>query len=353
MRFTLSSSALNARLQSLAKVINSKNSLPILDSFLFEVSNSGLKITASDSENVMTSLVALSECDGEGSFAVPNRTILDAVKELPEQPLSFDVDIEALTIKILYQNGMYNFTAQNADEYPHTQAVPDGANVITMTSASLVSNITRSLFATATDELRPVMNGIYFDLTTDYLAIVATDGHKLVRNQDYTVKSENAASFILPKKPASLLKNVLSKDDNEVIIKFDDRSTEIRFAEGQLTCRLIEGNYPNYNSVIPQNPHNMNIDRKSLIGALRRVLPFASDIDFATSAKEQIICDYNGPQMSIGFKGSSLQDILNNLDGDEVIFQLADPSRAGVIVPAQQPENANILMLIMPMLLND
>ena len=373
MRFTLSSSALNARLQSLAKVINSKNSLPILDSFLFEVSNSGLKITASDSENVMTSLVALSECDGEGSFAVPNRTILDAVKELPEQPLSFDVVIEALTIKILYQNGMYNFTAQNADEYPHTQAVPDGANVITMTSASLVSNITRSLFATATDELRPVMNGIYFDLTTDYLAIVATDGHKLVRNQDYTVKSENAASFILPKKPATLLKNVLSKDDNEVVIKFDDRSTEIRFAEGQLTCRLIEGNYPNYNSVIPQNPHNMNIDRKSLIGALRRVLPFASessqlvrfrieagklevsseDIDFATSAKEQIICDYNGPQMSIGFKGSSLQDILNNLDGDEVIFQLADPSRAGVIVPAQQPENANILMLIMPMLLND
>ena len=295
MRFTLSSSALNARLQSLAKVINSKNSLPILDSFLFEVSNSGLKITASDSENVMTSLVALSECDGEGSFAVPNRTILDAVKELPEQPLSFDVDIEALTIKILYQNGMYNFTAQNADEYPHTQ----------------VSNITRSLFATATDELRPVMNGIYFDLTTDYLAIVATDGHKLVRNQDYTVKSENAASFILPKKPATLLKNVLSKDDNEVVIRFDDRSTEIRFAEGQLTCRLIEGNYPNYNSVIPQNPHNMNIDRKSLIGALRRVLPFASessqlvrfrieagklevsseDIDFATRAKESLVCE--------------------------------------------------------------
>ena len=373
MRFTLSSSALNARLQSLAKVINGKNSLPILDSFLFEVGNKELKITASDSENVMTSLVSLDECDGEGSFAVPNRTILDAVKELPEQPLSFDIDTDALTIKILYQNGIYNFTAQNADEYPHTQAVPDGAHVITMSSASLVNNITRSLFATAADELRPVMNGIYFDLSTDFLSIVATDGHKLVRNQDYTVKSDTPASFILPKKPAMLLKNVLTKDDNEVVIKFDDRSAEVRFAEGQLTCRLIEGNYPNYNSVIPQNPNNMSIDRRSLIGALRRVLPFASessqlvrfrieagklevsseDIDFATSAKEQIICDYNGPQMSIGFKGSSLQDILNNLDGDEVIFQLADPSRAGVIVPAQQPENANILMLIMPMLLND
>lgn len=373
MRFTLSSSALNARLQSLAKVINGKNSLPILDSFLFEVGNKKLKITASDSENVMTSLVSLDECDGEGSFAVPNRTILDAVKELPEQPLSFDIDTDALTIKILYQNGIYNFTAQNADEYPHTQAVPDGAHVITMSSASLVNNITRSLFATAADELRPVMNGIYFDLSTDFLSIVATDGHKLVRNQDYTVKSDTPASFILPKKPAMLLKNVLTKDDNEVVIKFDDRSAEVRFAEGQLTCRLIEGNYPNYNSVIPQNPNNMSIDRRSLIGALRRVLPFASessqlirfhietgklevsseDIDFATSAKEHIVCDYNGPQISIGFKGSSLQEILNNLDSDEVVFQLADPSRAGVIVPAQQPENTNILMLIMPMLLND
>ena len=242
MRFTLSSSALNARLQSLAKVINGKNSLPILDSFLFEVGNKELKITASDSENVMTSLVSLDECDGEGSFAVPNRTILDAVKELPEQPLSFDIDTDALTIKILYQNGIYNFTAQNADEYPHTQAVPDGAHVITMSSASLVNNITRSLFATAADELRPVMNGIYFDLSTDFLSIVATDGHKLVRNQDYTVKSDTPASFILPKKPAMLLKNVLTKDDNEVVIKFDDRSAEVRFAVGQLTCRQIEGN---------------------------------------------------------------------------------------------------------------
>ena len=374
MRFTLSSGTLNARLQSLSKVINSKNSIPILDSFLFEVSNSELKITASDNENVMTSSVALDECDGEGSFAVPNRTILDAVKELPEQPLSFDIDTEALTIKILYQNGMYNFTAQNADEYPHTQTVPDSATIITLDSTSLINNITRSLFATAQDELRPVMNGIYFDLTTDYLAIVATDGHKLVRNQNFNIKSEAAASFILPKKPATLLKNVLSKDGSDVVIKFDDRCAEVKFTDGQLSCRLIEGNYPNYNSVIPENPNNMNIDRKSLIGALRRVLPFASessqlirfhieagklevsseDIDFATSAKEQITCEYSSSQpINIGFKGSSLQEILTNIESDEVIFQLADPSRAGVIVPAEQPENENILTLIMPMLLND
>lgn len=374
MKFTLSSGALNSRLQSLAKVINSKNSLPILDSFLFEVANNSLKITASDSENIMQTTIALDSCEGEGVFAVPNRTILDAVKELSEQPLTFDIDVEALTIKILYQNGMYNFTAQNADEYPRTAAVPDGATLLTIDSSTLADNISRSLFATAQDELRPVMNGIYFDLTADCLAIVASDGHKLVRNQNFNIKSDTPASFILPKKPATLLKNTLSKDGGDVTIKFDDRTAEIHFSETVLTCRLIEGKYPNYNSVIPQNnPNKMVIDRKALISALRRVLPFSSessqlvrlslaggklelsaeDIDFATSAKEQIVCDYTGNAMSIGFKGGSLQEIINNIDSNEIEMQLADPSRAGIVVPAEQPENENILMLLMPMLLND
>ena len=374
MRFTLSSTSLSNRLQTLARVINSKNSLTILDSFLFEVRNNQLNITASDSENVMKSYVLLDECDGEGQFAVPNRTILDAVKELPEQPLTFEVDTEHFTVRILYQNGLYNFTAQNADEYPHTQSIPDGATVITVDGAVLNDNITRSIFATAQDELRPVMNGIYFDLTSESLSIVASDGHKLVRNKNFTVKSESPASFILPKKPATLLKNVLGKESGDVVIKFDNRSAEISFSEGVLSCRLIEGRYPNYNSVIPQNnPNQLTIDRKLLVGALRRVLPFASessqlvrfhletgklvlsseDIDFATSAKEEITCDYSGQNMNIGFKGSSLSEILTNLDSTEVVIQLADPSRAGIIVPAEQPENEDVLMLIMPMLLND
>jgi DNA polymerase-3 subunit beta len=374
MRFTLSTTSLSNRLQTLARVINSKNSLPILDSFLFEVRNNQLNITASDSENVMKSYVLLDECDGEGQFAVPNRTILDAVKELPEQPLTFEVDTEHFTVRILYQNGLYNFTAQNADEYPHTQSIPDGATVITVDGAVLNDNITRSIFATAQDELRPVMNGIYFDLTSESLSIVASDGHKLVRNKNFTVKSESPASFILPKKPATLLKNVLGKESGDVVIKFDNRSAEISFSEGVLSCRLIEGRYPNYNSVIPQNnPNQLTIDRKLLVGALRRVLPFASessqlvrfhletgklvlsseDIDFATSAKEEITCDYSGQNMNIGFKGSSLSEILTNLDSTEVVIQLADPSRAGIIVPAEQPENEDVLMLIMPMLLND
>lgn len=374
MRFTLSSTALSSRLQSLSRVINSKNSLPILDCFLFEVHNNQLSITASDSENVMQSTIGLDTCEGEGEFAVPNRTILDAVKELPEQPLTFNVDINKFTVEVVYQNGIYHFTAQNAGEYPHTQTIPDGATVITIDSGVLSDNISRSLFATAQNELRPVMNGVYFDLTADSLAIVASDGQKLVRNRNFNIKSDTPASFILPKKPATLLKNVLGRDGGDVVIKFDDRNAEVRFADGVLSCRLIEGRFPNYNKVIPtDNPNQLVIDRKVLLSALRRVLPFASessllvrfhlemgnleisseDIDFATSAKENITCDYTGQPMNIGFKGSSLTEILSNLDSEEVTISLGDPSRAGIIVPVTQPENCDVLMLIMPMLLND
>lgn len=374
MRFNISSNALSSRLLTLSKVINSKNSLPILDSFLFEVHDAQLTVTASDSENVMQTILPLDGCEGEGNFVVNNHTIIDAVKELPEQPLTIDINYDEWKMYITYQNGSYNFPIQNADEFPKAQPVSDGATTITIDASILQNNITRSLFATAQDELRPVMNGIYFDLTADALAIVASDGHKLVRNKNYTIKSDAPAAFILPKKPATLLKGVLGKDGGDITIRFDERSAEISYAEGKLSCRLIEGRYPNYNSVIPENnPNQVTIDRKSLIGALRRVLPFASDssqlirfnidggtlalnaedIDFATSARENVACSYVGQPMSIGFKGSSLVEILNNLDSDEVIIELADPSRAGVIVPSTQSENEDVLMLIMPMLLND
>lgn len=375
MRFTVSSSALSSKLNMLAKVIGSKNSLPILDCFLFQVANGEMSITASDSDNVIKSTLALTDHDGEGEFCVPNRVILDALKELPEQPLHFDVDAagEAVAIKIVYQNGLYNFTGQSAEEYPRTQSMNDACTTVSLPKEMLINNISRSLFATANDELRPVMNGIYFDLTADALAIVASDGHKLVRSKNFTIKSESPSAFNLPKKPASLLKNILSKDGDDAIIKFDDRSAEIQFTDGVMRCRLIDGRYPNYNSVIPNNPSEVTVDRRGLQSALRRVLPFASessqlirfhiesgrfevsseDIDFSTSAKEQLSCEYNGSPISIGFKGSSLMEILSNLTSDNIIIQLADPSRAGIIVPAEQPENEDILMLIMPMLLND
>ncbi len=375
MRFTVSSSALSSKLNMLAKVIGSKNSLPILDCFLFQVANGEMSITASDSDNVIKSTLALTDHDGEGEFCVPNRVILDALKELPEQPLHFDVDTagEAIAIKIVYQNGLYNFTGQSAEDYPRTQSMNDACTTVSLPTEMLINNISRSLFATANDELRPVMNGIYFDLTADALAIVASDGHKLVRSKNFTIKSESPSAFNLPKKPASLLKNILSKDGDDAIIKFDDRSAEIQFTAGVMRCRLIDGRYPNYNSVIPNNPNEVTVDRRGLQSALRRVLPFASessqlirfhiesgrfevsseDIDFSTSAKEQLSCEYNGSPISIGFKGSSLMEILSNLTSDNIIIQLADPSRAGIIVPAEQPENEDILMLIMPMLLND
>ena len=374
MRFTVSSTALSSRLNILSRVINSKNSIAILDCFLFEVGNGQLEITASDSENVMKTALALDEADGGGRFAVNNRTILDAVKELPEQPLTLDVDTEQMTVRVIYQNGLYNFTCQNAEEYPQAQQLGDEAATLQMPEKALLDNISRSLFAVANEQLRLVMNGIYMDLTPESLNIVATDGRKLVRNKYFALKSEQPRSFILQKKPAALLKNVLTRDDSEVIIRFDDCNAEITFGNTQLSCRLIDGRYPNYASVIPEdNPYELTIDRKTLIGALRRVLPFASessqqvrlriaegkievsseDIDFATSAKEEVTCSYDGAPMSIGFMGTSLVEILSNLESEEVQMQFADPSRPCIIIPSEQPEGEEVLMLLMPMLLND
>lgn len=375
MRFTLSSSALSNKLSILSKVINSKNSLSILDSFLFEVRGGQLILTASDNANMMKCYVALSDYEGEGAFCIPNRIIQAAVKELPEQPLTFEVSSPDNSIKMSYQNGSYRVAGQNAEDYPYLQPIDSNATEISLSAGTLAANIQRTMFATANDELRMVMNGLYFDLREDSLNIVASDGHKMVRNMIYSCKTANPASFILPKKPAGLLRSVLDlNDEEEVSIRFNNNNAEIRFADGILSCRLIEGRYPNYGSVIPSdNPNVITIDRKGLMSALRRVLPFASestqlvklrltpnnleltseDIDFATAAHEDLICEYNGANMSIGFKGSALFDILNNLNGDNVVIALGDPSRAGVIKPSEQPENEDILMLIMPMLLSE
>ena len=374
MRFTVSSTALGSRLVALSRVINSKNSLPILGDFLFEVVDGRLNLTASDSEVVMKTSMELNEADSNGRFCVGNHDLLEAVKGISEQPITFDVKQEENKAFISYQNGMFSLPVENADEFPQVQQVNDGATTINISTSLLSENINRSIFATAQDELRPVMNGIYFDLTPDCLAIVASDGHKLVRNKIFSIRSEQPAAFILPKKPASLLKNVLGKNGGDVVMRFDDRNAEINFEDGQIVCRLIEGRYPNYNSVIPQgNPNQLTVDRVGLLSALRRVQPFsndssnlirfhvengilqldAEDYDFSKTATERMSCDYNGQSMSIGFKGSSFIEILSNFDCPEVIIKLADPSRAGLVLPSEQPENQDVLMLMMPMLLND
>ena len=374
MRFTLSSTALNSRLQTLAKVINSKNSLAILESFLFQVHDGKIKITASDSENRMTTELPLDESDTDGEFAIPNRTILDAVKELPEQPLTFEVNPETYEIAIEYQNGRYNFTAQNAEEYPQKAPIAEDAKTITISAKVLCDNIARTIFATDNNEIRPVMNGIYFDLLPDCLAFVASDGHKLVRCRYTAIKSEEHASFILPKKPAMLLRTVLDKSEDDVTIKFSSNSAEFYFPNGTLSSTLIEGVFPNYNAAIPtDNTNELVIDRKALLGAIKRVLPFASmssqlirfrlengsleltseDLDFATSAKEDIVCSYSGTPLQIGFRGDFFSEILNSITTDDIKSLLGDPSRAGIILPTEQPENEDILMLIMPLLLGE
>lgn len=374
MRFTVSSTALSSKLVALSRVINSKNALPILGDFVFDIEGYTLRLTASDSENTMQTSVELAESDGDGRFAIGNHDLLEAVKGFSEQPITFDADQQANLVKISYQNGLFSLPIEDADEYPTAQQVSEQAYTIVIGNNLLNDCINRSVFATAQDELRPVMNGIYFDLTPDCLAIVATDGHKLVRNKLFTIKSKQPSSFILPKKPATLLKNLLGKDGGDVTIRFDERNAEINYGDGTIQCRLIEGRYPNYNSVIPQNnPNQLHVDRQGLLAALRRVQPFANgssnlirfhvegstlqldaeDYDFSKTATERMTCEYSGQPMSIGFKGSSFIEILTNFDCPEVIIQLADPSRAGLVLPSEQPENQDVLMLMMPMLLNN
>lgn len=374
MKFIVSSTALFSHLQAVSRVINSKNTLPILDCFLFELEDGTLSVTVSDSETTMVTTLEVNESDANGRFAIVAKTLLDALKEIPEQPLTFDVNVETYEVGVQYQNGKYGLMAQNADEFPQSVTPGDNSVRVEMDAEILLGGINRAIFATADDELRPVMNGIYFDITTEDITMVASDGHKLVRCKTLAAKGNERAAFILPKKPATLLKNLLPKEQGSVSIEFDERNAVFVLASYRMVCRLIEGRYPNYNSVIPQNnPHKVIVDRMQLIGALRRVSIFSSqassliklrmqenqivisaqDIDFSTSAEETQICQYAGTPMSIGFKSTFLIDILNNISAEEVVIELADPSRAGVVVPVEQAEDEDLLMLLMPMMLND
>ena len=370
MKFIVSSTALSSHLQAISRVINSKNALPILDCFLFELKDGTLSITVSDSETTMVTSVEVNESDADGRFAVAAKTILDALKEIPEQPLSFEVNTNSLEITVQYQNGKYSLMGQNADEFPQSAMLGDNAVRVEMDASVLLGGINRAVFATADDELRPVMNGIYFDITTEDITMVASDGHKLVRCKTLAAKGNERAAFILPKKPASLIKNLLPKEQGQVVIEFDERNAVFTLEKYRMVCRLIEGRYPNYNSVIPQNnPYKVTVDRMQLVRVsifssqasslikLRmqpnQIVISAQDIDFSTSAEETLACQYDGNPMSIGFKSTFLIDILNNIAADEVIIELADPSRAGVIIPVEQEENEELLMLLMPMMLND
>ena len=374
MKFIVSCNSLQSHLQTIGRVIASKNSIPVLDCFLFELNGEQLTITAADAETRMSTTIGVSNTEGSGVFAVPSKNLLDALKELPEQPITFSVNDESLEIFIYYENGKYNFVGLKGDEYPQPKPLKENAVNLQISASVLLSGITKTLFATADDELRPVMNGLYLDITTEDITFVASDGHKLVRCKTLEAKGSERSSFIMPKKPANLLKTILPKESGDITIGFDDSNAYVTMENFILVCRLIEGRYPNYNGVIPTgNPYKVTVDRLMLFNALKRVSVFsnpasslvklgisgnsilvsAQDIDFSTSAEETVSCVYEGENMNIGFKGTYLIEILNNIPSQEAVLELADPTRAGLVLPSENAEEEDLLMLLMPMMLND
>jgi DNA polymerase-3 subunit beta len=375
MKFVVSSTELLSHLSAISKVINSKNTLPILDNYLFLLEDNRLTVTASDLESTLITSIELENTSGTGTIAVPAKRMNDTLKEFPEQPLTFQIDPETFQIDIFSQNGKFSIMGQNGEDFPQQPMLNEStASSINVNHSVLLSGINKTLFATADDELRPVMNGIFIELTTEDMKFVASDAHKLVRYKRFDAKAEKNASFILPKKPAALLKSLLPKEDFDVKLEFDEKNAFFTLSNYKLICRLVEGNYPSYNSVIPQNnPNKLIIDRVEFYNTVRRVSVFsnqasnlirlkltenqlvvsAQDVDFAISAVERLSCQYEGEDLEIGFKSTFLQEILSNLSSTDVKVELSDPTRAGLLLPAEnENEEENVLMLLMPMMIN-
>ncbi|HKK80726.1 MAG TPA: DNA polymerase III subunit beta [Prolixibacteraceae bacterium] len=375
MKFVVSSTELLNHLTAISRVISSKSTLPILDNFLFNLEENKLTITASDLESTLTTWIELENTEGIGEIAIPAKLLIDTLKEFPEQPLTFQVNNETYAIDIFSENGKFSIVGQDGEEYPEAKAInPEKSTSVTMSHDVLLNGINKALFATADDELRPVMNGILAEITPEDITFVASDAHKLVRYKRTDIKAEMEASFILPKKPAALLKSLLPKEDFDVKLEFDDKNAVINLSNFKLSCRLVEGKYPSYNSVIPtDNPNKMQIDRLEFYNTLRRVSVFsnqasnlvrlklsgnqlvvsAQDVDFSISAVERLNCQYEGDELEIGFKSSFLIEILSNIASAEVEMELSDPTRAGILLPVEKEyDEEDILMLLMPMMIN-
>ncbi|MBR4584448.1 MAG: DNA polymerase III subunit beta [Bacteroidales bacterium] len=375
MDFVISSSQLLSHLQIVSRVVNSKNALPILDNVLLSIEDGFLRITASDLESTITTTIPLENYSGTGVIATDMKKILEVIKEFSEQPLTFSISTEDNRIDITSGYGKYTIVGVDASDFPQTaQLKSDKAISVSISPDILYCGINSAIFATGDDELRPIMNGIFIELQESGINFVATDAHKLVKYTRKEVKAQTESSFILPKKPASILKTILPKAADDVILEFDEKNAVFSFGSIKLTCRLLEGVYPNYNSVIPRdNPNNLVIDRVELANSLRRVGMFASqasnlvglklsgnsleisaqDMDFSISGRETLSCQYQGDDMEIGFKSNFLCEILNNISTTEVSIELSDPTRAGIILPKdnENPEE-EVLMLLMPMMIN-
>ncbi len=375
MKFVISSTDLLSHLQAISKVISPKNTLPILDNFLFKLEGNTLEITASDLETTMITSLTLENASAAGNIAIPAKLLNDILKEFPEQPLTFDINKDTLQIIIKSENGQFTIVGQDGNDYPQIPGLKDsGKMTLTLPVESLSKGLARSLFATSDDDLRPIMNGVLFEISKSSLTFVATDAQKLVKYERKDVTAKKESAFVLPKKPANLLKGVLPKEKGEVKIEFDDKNALFTLSGYILVCRLAEGSFPSYNAVIPtENPNKLRIDRNDFANALRRVSVFsnqasnlirmqikgntltisAQDIDFSISAYERLNCQYDGEDLEIGFKSTYLVEILSNISSGDVLVEMSNPSKAGIIKPAEtDDENENVLMLLMPMMIN-
>jgi DNA polymerase III subunit beta len=372
MKFIVSSTALLKQLQLLQGVLASSNTLPILDNFLFEIDGKQLTVTASDLETTITATMAV-EAKDKGNVAIPARLLLDTLKAFPEQPLTFSIDARHHGVEINSDQGKYKMTGYNGTEFPKSPVLEDPTSLM-LPAGTLATAINKALFATGSDDLRPVMSGIFFELTEEDVRFVATDAHKLVRYKRTDIQSPRPASFIVPKKPLSLLKGQLASTNAEVTVEFNENNAAFRFDNTVMVCRLIDGKYPNYEAVIPKtNPNKLTIDRQTFLSSIRRVSIFANktthqvrlhingsqltisaeDLDFANEAKETLTCDYQGEEITIGFNSRFLMDMLNNIGTEHVVLEMSAPNRAGILLPGEAGEvGEDILMLVMPVMLN-
>ena len=371
MKFIVSSASLLKELQKLGGIINSTNTLPILDNFLFEVNKNNLIITASDLETTFSSIINV-DSELDSMVALPARLLLDTLKTFPEQPLTF-LKTEKNTVEISANNGKYAIAYAGGEEFPKAPQVND-SKTIQIKSNTLHTAINSTLFATGNDDLRPVLSGVFFQFSSEALTFVATDAHKLVKYSRTDIKAEETAEFIMPKKPLQLLKVILHGSENDVSIEYNDTNAQFRFGDSTLTCRLIDGKYPNYEAVIPkENPNQMQINRVNFLNSVKRVSIFsnkttyqirlkiagtalqisAEDFDYSNSAEERIDCEYQGEDIKIGFNSRFLIEMLNGLDCNNVKLSMSLPNRAGLLTPLDNTEEGeSITMLVMPVMLN-
>lgn len=377
MKLLISRNELYNKLSIVQKVINPKTAIPVVENFLFRIEGNTLTIMATDLETTLSTAINLEQNNGNLVFAMPTK-IMEILKELPEQILNFDISEDNFKIVLQNESGSYSGdfmgidVGKDGEEFPRPKALEQEAQTFELTDEVLLNGISRTVFATAEEDSRPTMTGVLFDLFDNNITFVATDAHKLVKLNVQNINIGFTNSFILPKKPSLMLKNILSKTDEVIRVSFDEKNVSFKMPEFSMICRRIEGKYPNYNAVIQQNPFKVIIDRGSLLSAIKRVKVFANqgtglivfklsensievstqDIDFSTSAKEHIVCQYAEQPMEIGFKAVLLEEILSNIQDNQIVFELADPSKAGIIVPFENNENEELLMLLMPMFLN-